>query len=147
MFLEAVGNETFATESKRRGKLSEDVNRRLIIACYGSEIGLWELKVGAESMAAPMSMVVAGDAQNTARFFTENYYTRGKTVEQLKLLAVHTVRMGHLRNTAGVGADIDMVVCVPGELRRIGNDEVNSFEERSKALDKEIGDTLFTVPT
>jgi 20S proteasome alpha/beta subunit len=144
--LEEIGNATYALESKRKG-WNEKVNRKVMIAFYGSRLQLWVLDIKEQSVATSNTLIVAGDYQNTARFFTEHYYEQEKTVEQLKFLAIHSIRMGHLRNTALVGRDIDMVVCVRDELRRIGSAEINRLKDRSADLEREIRDKLFAVPS
>jgi len=144
LVLAEQANARYAQESQRPKWIAQ-VDRRLLVILYNRpEIpALWEVEVSESSVARPITnKVVAGDGANTARFFTEQYYSSGKRAADLKLLAAHTILMGHERNQPLVEG-LEMVVVRPGKCERVPQHELDTLSAHSNALDQTIRSALF----
>jgi hypothetical protein len=86
-----------------------------------------------------------GDVGNAAVFFLEKYAPAepGFRIDELKLLAAHSVLMAGALNPAGVEG-LELVLCRDGvgDFERIEREELAVLKERSAALDSTIARAL-----
>jgi 20S proteasome alpha/beta subunit len=82
----------------------------------------------------------AGDAKNSAVFFSETYYDR-RPVEQLEMLAAHVILTAPRLNNAGIGG-LEILVCDKSGFRMLLPDEIQELEKRSNALHETIRNGL-----
>jgi len=93
--------------------------------------------------APPVALAVFGqapfgDTNNPALFFSSYYYERcGKTISELVLLGIHTMRMAERLNTKGIQG-LDVWICENGDMRQLRESELEPFTARSEALDSAI---------
>jgi 20S proteasome alpha/beta subunit len=121
-------------------------NRAMIVAAYNQKTGrtqLWEVIFNGQPFVNSfLDKAIGGDSINTAIFLIERYYG----VEDLKILAVHTVLEGHALNPSMVGG-VDVVVSKHGEKPRLLTDEeVRPLRERSTEIHNKVGTLLSANP-
>jgi len=82
----------------------------------------------------------AGHDRNPAHFFIQRYYIRGattrNTVDQLKLLAAHTILAAAKHHTSIQG--LSMIVCRDGCCEPLSDDQIEELRLQSEAVDKEL---------
>jgi 20S proteasome alpha/beta subunit len=123
----------------------------MIVAAYNQKTGrtqLWEVIFNGQPFVNSfLDKAIGGDSINTAVFLIERYYGGQETpVEDLKILAVHTVLEGHALNPSMVGG-VDVVVSKHGEKPRLLTDEeVRSLRERSTEIHNKVGTLLSANP-
>jgi 20S proteasome alpha/beta subunit len=121
--------------------------RAMIVAAYNEKNGrarLWEvIFTGHPFVNSFLDKAIGGDSINTAIFLVERYYNGKETpVEDLTILAVHTILEGHALNPLMVGG-VDVVVSQHGEKPRLLTDEeVRSLRERSTEIHNKVGTLL-----
>lgn len=82
----------------------------------------------------------AGDVENPANLFVRYYYPRCKrSVEELLVLGIHTIRLAKTLNSGGVG-DPDVWVCRDGSFRQFERQQIDEYVKRSESLDAKILD-------
>jgi 20S proteasome alpha/beta subunit len=119
----------------------------MIVAAYNENNGrarLWEvIFTGRPFVNSFLDKAIGGDSINTAIFLIERYYKGKETpVEDLEILAVHTILEGHALNPSMVGG-VDVVVSKHGEKPRLLTDEeVGSLRERSTEIHNKVGTLL-----
>ncbi len=121
------------------------VNRRLLVVFYRSEPQLWELEISSSCVARLITdKVVAGDATNLARFFSQRYFER-RPIEQLQFLAAHLILMGHALNPLMIGG-LEILICKQGsQAGHLAEDEVRDLREKSRSLDEQIRERLMAA--
>jgi hypothetical protein len=88
--------------------------------------------------------VTAGDDQNPAHFFIQHYYVKGagttNTVDQLKLLAAHTILMAARHNHRVQG--LEMIVCRDSRYEDVDIEKIiQDSEALEQSLTKQFGVT------
>jgi hypothetical protein len=122
-------------EKELRSNLNEDWSLRgLMVGIAGAPKALWTVDVGEQIYISPRpDFMPTGDVCNAAMFFPQRYYKR-LSVDQLKLLAAHTVLLAHDFNTAGVGG-LEMLVCKDDKFNFLKEDEIATLRELSEQID------------
>ncbi|MFZ0309140.1 MAG: hypothetical protein WAL89_13285 [Candidatus Sulfotelmatobacter sp.] len=113
--------------------VSGDVPKLLEVSFYGQPI-----------LRPSHSRIVGGDAGNSAVFFVERYQGnwQERSVEELKLLATHTVLEGHSLNQTSVDG-LDILLAVDGqEPRFMEESEKRDLESRSADIHKQLRNLL-----
>ena len=117
--------------------VSGDVPKLLEVSFYGQPI-----------LRPSHSRIVGGDAGNSAVFFVERYQGnwQERSVEELKLLATHTVLEGHSLNQTSVDG-LDILLAVDGqEPRFMEESEKRDLESRSADIHKQLRNLLVIGP-
>lgn len=86
----------------------------------------------------------AGDDRNAAIFFFERYYQNDRKINELLLLAAHSVLMAGQLNPTGVGG-LEIVTWREAEDRpkRLSESEIATLTKLSKSLDDNILSQIF----
>jgi 20S proteasome alpha/beta subunit len=111
----------------------------LIVLILGKHPQLWNVSfVNGQASAQPVfDRVIRGDRINPAVFFAERYHKVEQSVEELKLLAAHTVLEGAALDPTSVGG-LDMLVSKNGETRFLEDDDLKHLRERSESTHKSL---------
>lgn len=126
------------------------VGGRLLIGIPGTHDGVSELHHihVADGHAFSQQFydhVVEGDRANSAVFFIERHYSNDKNVEELKLLAAHTVLQGGYLNPTYVSG-LEVLIALNGKQPRfLSEDELLGIRLRSEALQSLLGEAIFRV--
>jgi hypothetical protein len=89
-----------------------------------------------------LNRIINGDWGNAAGFFIERYFPeRRRPIQELRLLAAHTVLVAGRLNPAGVGG-LEIVRCSSAGFEKLGEDEIAALTEASMRLDEDIGASL-----
>jgi hypothetical protein len=132
-------------------KLSnEDSSARgLIVATISKEPRVYRVSITKNALVMPVYDEVsatAGDESNPANVFVRYYYPRCKrTIEELMLLGIHTVRLARKLNSRSVGAT-DAWFCKAGIFRQLNPQEIAQYESLSGSLDTSIFNQLSAAP-
>jgi hypothetical protein len=113
-------------------------SRGLILATLGTEPRVYRLALIRQPVCFQIHDEVnatAGDPSNPANLFVRYYYPRcGKTLKELLLLAIHTVRLAHALNSGIVG-EPDAWACENGKFDQLNAEQLAEYVKRSRALD------------
>jgi 20S proteasome alpha/beta subunit len=124
--------------------LRQSASGQLIVAVPGIS-KLWEVsfQLGFASVNKFFDKVIGGDRGNSAIFWVERYYSNEKSVEDLAMLAAHTVLEGHFLNPSVVGG-LQVLVCKNGETPRfLNDDELQFLCDRSEVIHKSVETSVF----
>jgi 20S proteasome alpha/beta subunit len=118
--------------------------RTLIVAFTDNPKRFYFLELGKGMLLEKRDFVTAGDDQNPAHFFIQRYYVRGaateNTIDQLKLLAAHTIRQASRHNSRVQG--LDMIVCRvkddTSQCERVSDSEIKRLSAESEAIDQQL---------
>jgi hypothetical protein len=136
------------TPAKKAGDPLNPLVRGLFVATLGTSpriyrVSFWEGPLPPRVVPIyDQAHATAGDVDNPANLFVRYYYPRcEKSIEELLLLGVHTVRLAKTLNSFGVG-DPDVWVCERGEFKQLTPDQIQTYVKLSESLDKKILSSL-----
>ena len=117
--------------------------RKVMVACHDS---LWLLELGRRSSIANAcsDRIVAGDPQNSARFFV-NRYAAGceqRPISKLVFLAAHAVLMGHFENPGGISGLEVAIIPKGSDPFFLTSAEIKDLAILSEGLSQSIGERL-----
>jgi hypothetical protein len=119
---------------------------QLILAISGRS-KLWEISFayGQRFVTSVSNHLIGGDLRNSAVFLVDRLHRDGveRSVDELKVLAAHTVLQGHFVNPTSVGG-LDVFVSKNGETPDfLGNDELEVLRARSESLHNMLVSEIF----
>jgi hypothetical protein len=85
--------------------------------------------------------IPAGDTKSSALLFPIHYY-RKMPLNDLSLLAAHTIFTGARLASGGIGG-LEIVQCRSGGFSRMPESNLAELEKQSKMLDRKIGGLLY----
>ncbi len=128
------------------GPIMDELNRCLMVAIYAPDVSdpqLWVVEIRPKQKGCTAiqekRIAIEGATANTATFF-KRYFQRGKSVQQLKLLAAHIILMGNEADNAIEG--LCMAVCDRHGFRYLAEAEMDELEKQSRRIDELIGERL-----
>jgi hypothetical protein len=132
------------TLAKRMGEPVNPSARGLFVASLGRSPRVYRVSFR-EGHIPPSVMPIydqahatAGDVENPANLFVRYYYPRCKrSIEELLLLGVHTLRLAKVLNSYGVG-DPDVWACKDGVFEQLGAARLLELVRRSESLDEKL---------
>jgi hypothetical protein len=136
--LEAIGSENISNERQalQRGSLI------LALGKANRNPELWCLDLRTPSARPIGNHIINGDLSNPAGFFMERYFPKGRrTIEELLLLAAHTVLVASRLNPDGISG-LEMVRCTAQGFQKVSEEKIANLTERSEQLDKNIAASL-----
>lgn len=113
----------------------------LLLACRGeSRIGLWSMNYGRQISVYPVNdKSHAGDPRSSAVLFAELYYRAHQTIDELILLAAHSVLMAGKLNPTGInGLEIALWRNSESSPQRLSNSEIDELIGLSSDLNEDI---------
>jgi len=110
---------------------------------------LWDIQFwGMPTINQPSpNHAIAGDRSNEAVYLIERYYADGqeRLVEELKVLAAHTIFEGGALNPSVVGG-LDILICRDGERPKFLEEaELQSLRDRSDSLHQMLSAEIFRL--
>ncbi|MGB8411909.1 MAG: hypothetical protein WCE23_03695 [Candidatus Binatus sp.] len=145
--LNEVGNETFQKHIAGKSGINPALSRDLlIIFTKKNPVELWTLGIRASSIPAHHAdKALIGDIANGAKLLWQLYYSPEQTCEQLRLLAAHTILMGHESHESLVAGLEMWWGNNQGTANPVEPTELRQLATRSVEIDKRIA-KLFNAP-
>ena len=128
-----------------------NANGLIIVIIPNAENGMpkmWEISFHGQPLVEPTHICsIGGDRSNSAIMWAQQYQIEGlkRSVDELKLLAAHTVVEGHFLNATEVDG-LDVFVAKNGEKPRfLENDELQSLWDRSEVLRDKLAAEVYNT--
>ena len=140
--LEAKAEQAFDDYERN---IQVTIHGDLIVAIPGTPPQMWNVSfLNGQASSQPVSdRVIRGDRINPAVFFAERYHAVEQSVEELKVLAAHTVIEGGLLDPTYVGG-LDVLVSTNGEKPRfLEEHELQLLRSRSADIHNALTTAIF----
>jgi hypothetical protein len=125
--------------------LNPNLSRQLLVVFFEGPIQVWSLDIGrAAAPAQHKDQAIIGDITNGAKIFPQLYHAY-QSVEILKVMAAHTILMGHECNATMVaGLEICWGNNDGSNLHEATLEERRALAQRSREIDEQISELFKT---